>query len=548
MNPRLEPWLESDATFLLAVWRQVCRHTELDDSFSVLAAILAEHLPVDGLQINVVERDGRLLRLRARASVDETATANFPPTRQLTVGQANSVRQWAAERKALWREARGETPPVLGALLGSTSGGWIALPLPGDPAIGTGPSGFLLLRLVPSAIVDGALFTLVERLAEPFAIALANDRRLAELKALREAAEAERQSVLATLGRDEILEIIGYDGGLRGVMRRVELVASSDVPVLLLGETGAGKEVMARAIHERSARVKAPFIRVNCGAIPPELVDSELFGHEKGAFTGATSSRRGWFERADKGTLLLDEIAELPLPAQVRLLRVLQEGVFERVGGERPIRVDVRIVAATHRDLPAMVRQGRFREDLWYRITGFPVLIPPLRDRREDIPALARHFVERAARRWGRRLLTLTPADLALLISYDWPGNIRELGSVIERAAILGGGETLEVAKALGGILLDVRGDGPAPPLVDGAAPATLLTLDEVNRRHIEAALRTTGGRIEGRDGIARILGVNPHTLRARMRKLGIDWTRFRAARSGVEAGAGRVPGPEGET
>jgi transcriptional regulator with GAF, ATPase, and Fis domain len=317
-------------------------------------------------------------------------------------------------------------------------------------------------------------------------------------------------------------------------MERVELVAGSDIAVLIIGETGSGKEVIARAIHERSKRADKPFIRVNCGAISPELIDSELFGHEKGAFTGATATRRGWFERADGGTLLLDEVGELPLPAQVRLLRVLQEGTFERVGGERSLHVDVRIVAATHRDLPGMVQERRFREDLWYRITGFQLLIPPLRERREDIPGLARHFVERACRRFGTRPLTLEPDHLALLTIYPWPGNVRELASVIDRAAILGEGRTLEVARALGGGVALERGSAdpgtaPVPPAVGPAGTGGRIpTLDQAMRGHIEAALAATGGRIEGRHGAARVLGINPHTLRARMRKLGIEWGRFR--------------------
>src|SRR5690606_14573230 len=215
-----------------------------------------------------------------------------------------------------------------------------------------------------------------------FSVALENHRRLHELQALRDAAEADRRSLLARLGRQEISEtVIGGEGGLKHVMERVALVKGSDVPVLILGETGTGKEVVSRAIHTGSKRAGGPFIRVNCGAIPSELIDSQLFGHEKGSFTGASDTRQGWFERADGGTLFLDEIGELPLQAQVRLLRVLQDGFIERVGGSQPIRVDVRIVAATHRDLAAMVKDGTFREDLWYRINVFPILLPRLAER-----------------------------------------------------------------------------------------------------------------------------------------------------------------------
>jgi len=315
-------------------------------------------------------------------------------------------------------------------------------------------------------------------------------------------------------------------------MERVDLVSRSDVPVLLFGETGSGKEVIARAIHTRSTRVNGPFIRVNCGAIPPDLIDTELFGHEKGSFTGAVNMRRGWFERADEGTLFLDEIGELPLAAQVRLLRVVQEGVFERVGGERLRHVDVRIVAATHRDLAAMVQDGRFREDLWYRLAVFPIVLPPLREHPEDIAALADHFAQRAAVRFGLTLQRPTPQDIVLLTAYAWPGNIRELATVIDRAAILGAGRGLEVAKALG-VIPNVRPALPTVHLSPVAPPPTaaaILPLEVTKQQHIEAALAATNGRIEGPHGAARLLRINPHTLRGRMRKLGIAWQTFRSA------------------
>ena len=311
------------------------------------------------------------------------------------------------------------------------------------------------------------------------------------------------------------------------------MVSHSDVPVLILGETGTGKELIARAIHTGGHRQAAPFLRVNCGAIPPELIDSQLFGHERGSFTGADQSRQGWFERADGGTLFLDEIGELPLPAQVRFLRVLQDGFVERVGSSSPLHVDVRIIAATHRDLAHMVRENRFREDLWYRLAVFPMLLPPLRDRLEDIPSLASHFAERAAVRFGLAPVALTPVDINLLQSYDWPGNVRELGAVIDRAAILGDGHALEVGKALG--LNDVtRGpastasSGPPSPSPQDPPHVQVASLDEAMRAHIESVLALTQGRVEGRHGAAVLLKINPHTLRARMRKLGIDWSRFR--------------------
>jgi len=318
--------------------------------------------------------------------------------------------------------------------------------------------------------------------------------------------------------------------GVSPAMARVDgllaRIAPLDATVLIRGETGTGKEVVARAIHDQSRRRGGPMLRVNCGAVPPGLIDSELFGHERGSFTGAVSARAGWFERADGGTLFLDEIGELALAAQVRLLRVLQESVLERVGGHRTIRVDVRVITATHRDLEDMVREGRFREDLWYRISVFPIPLPPLRTRREDIPALAAHFAWRAGKRIGGAPLVPSPADVDLLLDYDWPGNVRELAAVVERAAILGDGRQLDVAGALGAQSeRGRRAESPSQSPPRGPFPS----LDEIVAQHIEAALSRTRGRIEGPAGAGALLRVNPHTLRSRMRKLGLDWRRFRA-------------------
>jgi len=389
----------------------------------------------------------------------------------------------------------------------------------------------LVLVAPPGRTFNARHEALTRVLLGPFSVALDNDHRLREMAVLREAAEADKHSLLTRLGRKELGDtIVGAASGLRAVMQRTELVARSDVPVLIFGETGTGKELLARAIHTRSARCAGPIIRVNCGAIPPELIDSELFGHEKGAFTGAVESRKGWFERADGGTLFLDEIGDLPHAAQVRLLRILQDGWLERVGGQHPINVDVRIVAATHRDLAGMVAEGKFREDLWYRLAVFPIVLPPLRERHEDIPELAKHFAERAATRFGLPLAMPSQDGIDLLMSYPWPGNVRELAAVIDRAAILGEGERLEIGKALGvGVgwpTLPVTGDGPKPQPIS-ATPGP-VALDTAIKHHIEAALATTRGCVEGPHGAALLLDINPHTLRAKMRKLGIDWKGFR--------------------
>ena len=324
--------------------------------------------------------------------------------------------------------------------------------------------------------------------------------------------------------------VIGANTGLRTVMERVRVVAFSGAPVLLFGETGSGKEVVARAIHDGSSLRSGPFWRVNCGAVAPELIDSELFGHERGAFTGAIGRRKGWFEQADGGTLFLDEIGELTPAAQVRLLRVVQDGELLRLGGQRALRVNVRIVAATHRDLAGMVEARAFREDLYYRLAVFPIVIPPLRDRPEDIGPMAEYFAERAAVRFGLRHVALSAGDISVLASYAWPGNVRELAAVIDRAVLLGEGRQLRMAAALG------RAEPSVPPTdavrLQGSGPVTIESLDIVMRRHIELALREAHGRVEGPLGAARMLSINPHTLRSRMRKLKVDWRRFRSSGS----------------
>jgi transcriptional regulator with GAF, ATPase, and Fis domain len=318
--------------------------------------------------------------------------------------------------------------------------------------------------------------------------------------------------------------LIGGETGLAAVVARAQMVARSAAPVLLFGETGTGKEIIARALHEHSAFRAGPFRRVNCGAIAPELIDSELFGHESGAFTGALTRRKGWFEQANGGTLFLDEIGELALPAQVRLLRVVQDGEVVRVGGERGVRVHVRIVAATHRDLPAMVEAQTFREDLYYRLAVFPIVIPPLRDRPGDIRAFAEYFAERAANRFGLRSVPVSDDDVAVLSDYRWPGNVREIAAVMDRAVLIGQGRSLAVSAALG---LSAR-PSTAPTAVDGMPSRGVEPLEVIIRRHIEMALQETKGRIEGPYGAAKLLRINPHTLRARMRKLKITWRAFR--------------------
>jgi PAS domain S-box-containing protein len=335
--------------------------------------------------------------------------------------------------------------------------------------------------------------------------------------AIRELTEYKRQLEEENLflrqeleSRHGFEEIVGDSDALRYVLHRVEQVATTDSTVLIEGETGVGKELVARAIHRRSDRSQGPFVTVDCTTLPPNLIESELFGHERGAFTGASSVRRGRFELADGGTIFLDEIGELSLDLQVKLLRVLDTREFNRIGASRPRRVDVRVIAATNRDLQTEVDEGRFREDLFYRIQVFPITVPPLRSRREDIPALVHHFVRRHAALLGKDIDSVPGPTLRRLTEYDWPGNIRELENVLERSAILSSGSAL---------LLPPGFDTARSGNRHGVPADAHASLEAVEREHILAVLESTEWKIEGDDGAAARLGLKPSTLRSRMKK-----------------------------
>ena len=347
----------------------------------------------------------------------------------------------------------------------------------------------------------------LQLLADLMAIAVRHAEQQRELASLR--VDTERAGRLSDdLDADDFEDIVGDSPPLRLALTRVLEVASTDASVVLLGETGTGKELFARAVHHHSGRRGQPFVRVNCAALPPTLIESELFGHERGAFTGAVSMRQGRFELAHRGTIFLDEIGDLAADIQAKLLRVLQEGEFERVGSSQTRKVDVRVVAATHHDLDAAVRDGRFRVDLFYRLNVFPIVLPPLRDRIEDIPRLAWFFINRRQRALNRRFTRIPSAVMTALQEHAWPGNVRELENVIERAMIHSTGDTLA---------LD---DGPGLKL--WSTPHEGTTLRDIERRHIEHALRRCGWRINGSGNAAEVLGLHPNTLRFRMKKLGI--------------------------
>lgn len=364
---------------------------------------------------------------------------------------------------------------------------------------------------------------LIAAINEPFAVALTNSLRYRELRKLRDLLADDNRYFQDELRRMVGEDVVGADFGLKNIMAMVRQVAPLDSPVLLLGETGTGKEVVANAIHKTSLRRQAPFIKVNCGAIPPTLMDSELFGHEKGAFTGALSQKRGRIERAHTGTLFLDEIGELSLDAQVRLLRVLQEKEIERIGGSSPTPVDIRIIAATHRNLEKMMNGGSFREDLYFRLRVFPISIPPLRNRMMDLPALVQHFIQKKAREMKRSPAPgLSAGAMDRLMSYHWPGNVRELENAVERALILSRGEPL--------VFDDIA---PKSDKVPSESPFfrvdTTLEIHDLNVltiQHIRRTLKLCNGRVEGEKGAAARLNIHPSTLRKRMRKLGIPFGR----------------------
>jgi formate hydrogenlyase transcriptional activator len=338
---------------------------------------------------------------------------------------------------------------------------------------------------------------------------------LAEVKTLKDRLQAENVYLQEEIRQEHnFAELVGSSPALLAVLRKVEQVAPTGSTVLIYGETGTGKELIAHAIHSRSARKDRPLVKVNCSAISAGLVESELFGHVKGAFTGAIERRVGRFELAHGGTIFLDEVGDLPPETQVKLLRVLQEHEFEPVGSSRTIRVDVRVIAATNRDLKEAVRSGRYRSDLFYRLNVFPLAVPPLRERRSDIPPLVMFFLSRFSRRFGKKVDTVSEATMERLVSYPWPGNVRELQNIIERVVVLAQGRVLDLDQDL------VPGEHPAQRPAD--EPSGLATLEEIDRVHILAALKQTGGVIEGAKGAARMLNLHPNTLRSRMKKLGI--------------------------
>ena len=367
----------------------------------------------------------------------------------------------------------------------------------------------------PSAYAASDL-DFLHQVARQVAVAVENALAFQELEALKDKLAKEKAYLEEEVRTEhEFGDVVGESPALRAVLKMAETVAPTDSTVLVCGATGTGKELIARALHALSPRKGRTFVKLNCAAIPTGLLESELFGHEKGAFTGAIAQKVGRFELANQGTLFLDEIGDIPLELQPKLLRVLQEQEFERLGGIRTIRVNVRLVAATNCDLAKMVAEGRFRSDLYYRLNVFPIAMPTLRERPEDIPRLVRHFTQRFARRMSRRIESIPSATMDALVRYPWPGNVRELQNIIERAVILSPGPTLQVP------LADLQAV-PAQTQPGTAPIATPITLVDAEREHIVDALVATGWVVGGPKGAAARLGMKRSTLQKKMQKLGI--------------------------
>jgi len=507
---------------LLSVAQAANSRRDLSSVVDAVAAALRELVPLDVIGVVTHEREG----LRALAghfpalprSAGETHAGYVARlSKKLATEDApeHSLMQELVERRrqTLVLNAVWDDPRLEGSVLRRAGAQCaVVLPLTMDDEF-VAAMVFIRTTRTPFALEEVAI---LEDVARPVATAVANARAFEEIQRLRSMVEEEnlalREEIAATAAAGGI---IGASPALRQVLERASRVAATDSTVLITGETGTGKELIARAIHTGSARARRALVKVNCAALPEALVASELFGHEKGAFTGAMERRRGRFELAAGGTIFLDEVGEVPATVQIALLRVLQEREFERVGGSETLHTDARVVAATNRDLEEAARQGRFRTDLLFRLNVFPIRVPPLRERAEDIPLLAEYWASRYARKVGKPVHRIDEAAMRALCAYSWPGNVRELQNVVERAVILTRGTVL----GLPDFELPNLGQEPHPG-PRGAAG------DE--RRQIEEALAASRGRVYGADGAAEAMGIPASTLEARIRRFGIDKHVFR--------------------
>ncbi len=518
---------EEELRSLLGINRAIARHLDRPSLFSAVMDELRRIVPVDrlGVLVPVPETDEMEIYALNRADGEPRLTVGNRFPRAQTVGG------WVLESGSPFVSGRRDEfakrfPATAAGMAREDMQSVCALPMTTD---GPGAGALFFFARQTDAFPPDRL-PILQEIAKAAVIAVENCFAYEEIARLHDRLARENEYLQEEIRTEHNFEeIVGKSPALLRVLRQVEQVAPTDATVLIAGETGTGKELFARALHARSTRRDRPLVKVNCAAISAGLVESELFGHVKGAFTGAVEDREGRFGLADNGTLFLDEVGELPLETQVKLLRVLQEREFEPVGSSRSRKVDVRVIAATNRDLPAEVAAGRFRSDLFYRLNVFPIGVPPLRERREDIAPLALRFLQRSAAQFARPVRRLTPGALDRLAAYDWPGNVRELQNIVERAVLLCDGPVVEITPELvpgpaarpgAGAAAAAPGGAPLPPPAPATPPP--VTLEEMQRRHILDALERTGGVIEGAGGAARLLDLHPNTLRSRMKKLGI--------------------------
>jgi transcriptional regulator with GAF, ATPase, and Fis domain len=496
---------------------RICGSLDIKKALWRLFQYIEDFIPMTGIGLYMFESGANTLRYIAHATPYKNERLNQAvPIPEEVKGELQ--RGWL-ETEAVMIFNRPESDPVIrtmSPLLGKSDRSALVMKL----GIEGKTIGTLVLYADGKDQYNSEHAGLLSIIHDPIAIAMSNAVKHQKVLKLKDMLKDDNVFLQQELMRVSGDEIIGKDKGLKDVMDLVKKVSSLDSPVLLLGETGVGKEIIANAIHYSSPRRNGPYIKVNCGAIPESLIDSELFGHEKGAFTGAIAQKRGRFERAHQGTIFLDEIGDLPLQAQTRLLRVLQSKQIERVGGTEYIEVDIRIIAATHRDLRQMVSSGQFRQDLWFRLNVFPIVIPHLRERKEDIPTLVHYFIERKAKELKfQEVPQVGTNDLERLNEYHWPGNVRELENVVERALIQKRGQEKDGLLTIEPFLLKPKGHNRSMSSDPGYG---LPTLEEGISNQIKSALALSNGKIHGPGGAAELLGINPHTLRSKMYKLGI--------------------------
>ena len=504
--------------FFVGATLRICSSLEIEKALKQCLIYIREYLPADQLLISHHDLENKIFNIIASASIEDVA----PAVVQIPIPQAYFDRQGSFED--VWIANDVGNHFIFKHYLNYLDGNSSAINL--RLIIGEKFIGSLVIISHGKNNYTEHHAELLALLKEPFGIAMANSLKHREVLKLQESLKDHNRYLQTELLRISGDDIIGKNSGMRGVMEAVNQVAHLQTPVLLIGDTGTGKEVIANAIHGLSPRKDRPFIKVNCGAIPGTIIDSELFGHERGAFTGAIAQKRGHFERAHEGTILLDEIGELPHDAQLRMLRVLQDKEIYRVGGSKPIKVNIRLIAATHRNLEDLVQKDKFRKDLFFRLMVFPIMIPPLRDRKSDIPGLTQHFIDKKSREMGvTGPFHIAPGDMEHLISYDWPGNVRELENAVERALIIRSGSCLDFR----GIIkpTSMQSAGRDRPSTDQVRPIDQLISEEIMK-----ALAQAHGKVEGTNGAADILRINPSTLRGRMKKMGIPFGRHYAKKA----------------